>query len=216
MNQFTRAAQPLAEAAGRINNLMDQTMRLGLDLMESLNQVRASMMSGMAQPGGIARMMGGLRAGSRCGCDIPPPCWMPVSLGELTSFICPGGVATLRLRVTNCSDRPRQVSVDAKQPNLPVTVTPAVLTLGPQERGVFTLTAPVPTSATAGQESEALIWVRGCKEHYLRWTVQAATRGGDCCHEMDVDDCPDLIHHWYDHFYCQRSCPERSPDVGRG
>jgi hypothetical protein len=23
-----------------------------------------------------------------------------------------------------------------------------------------------------------------------------------------VDDCPDNIHHWYDHFYCDRGCPQ--------
>jgi hypothetical protein len=21
-----------------------------------------------------------------------------------------------------------------------------------------------------------------------------------------VEDCPDLLHHWYDHFYCNRPC----------
>jgi len=216
MNQFTSATQPLTEAAGRINNLMDQSLRLSLDLLESLNQARASMMAGMAQPGGLTRMMSGLRLGGRCGCEIPPPCWMPVSLGEVASFVCPGGTATLRIRVTNCGDRPRQVSVDAKQSTVPVTVTPASIPLGPQERGVFTVSSPVPLDASNGQEYEALIWVRGCKEHYLRWTVRAATRGGDCCHEIDVEDCPDLIHHWYDHFYCQRSCPERTPATGQG
>ena len=27
--------------------------------------------------------------------------------------------------------------------------------------------------------------------------------------ELTVEDCPDLVHHWYDHFYCPRPCPNR-------
>jgi hypothetical protein len=27
--------------------------------------------------------------------------------------------------------------------------------------------------------------------------------------EVEIEDCPDLIHHWYDHFYCERPCPSR-------
>jgi hypothetical protein len=31
---------------------------------------------------------------------------------------------------------------------------------------------------------------------------------GASCPEVEVDDCPDNIHHWYDHFYCERGCPQ--------
>jgi len=24
--------------------------------------------------------------------------------------------------------------------------------------------------------------------------------------DIEIEDCPDLIHHWYDHFYCPRPC----------
>jgi hypothetical protein len=29
---------------------------------------------------------------------------------------------------------------------------------------------------------------------------------------VEVEDCPDLIHHWYDHFYCDRPCTDRKPN----
>jgi hypothetical protein len=64
----------------------------------------------------------------------------------------------------------------------------------------------VPADAATGQEYEVLLWVRGCQNHYLRWTLKVANRGASCCHEVEVEDCPDLIHHWYDHFYCERPC----------
>ena len=31
----------------------------------------------------------------------------------------------------------------------------------------------------------------GCRDHVVRWTVRVASRAGDCCHEIDVEDCPD-------------------------
>ncbi len=52
------------------------------------------------------------------------------------------------------------------------------------------------------------MWVRGCQLHFLRWTVVVASIGADTFYEVDVKDCPDHIHHWYDHFYCPRPCLE--------
>jgi hypothetical protein len=78
-----------------------------------------------------------------------------------------------------------------------------MLNLGPMERG----TAVVKLDFTDCEEIEELVWVRGCYDHYIRWTVSESRFGGDTCHELDVEDCPEYIHHWYDHFYCERPCP---------
>jgi hypothetical protein len=209
MNQNTNVTESLTEVAATINSLFDQSLRASLEFLEALNRTRASIMTGMAQPGGLGRMIGGLKMRAPCGCDIPPPCWMPVSLGDLVTFACAGGTGTLRVRVTNCSNQPRQVQVDTKQADIPISATPALLTLGPMQRGTFTLTAQLPATAGNGQEFDSLIWVRGCKDYFVRWTVKVASRAVDCCHEMEIDDCPDLIHHWYDHFYCARLCPNQ-------
>jgi hypothetical protein len=139
-----------------------------------------------------------------CGCDIPPPCWYPKAAGEVTSHVCPGGTATLRIRITNCGPSARTVQV-AAQPEM--KVDPPTVTLDPMERGVVTVTLSVSSEQTAGVEHEHLVWVHGCHDHFIRWTVGTAKRGADCCHELDVEDCPDYLHHWYDHFYCVHPCP---------
>jgi hypothetical protein len=58
------------------------------------------------------------------------------------------------------------------------------------------------------------VWIHGCVEHAVRWTVRVAGRGGDSCNELDIDDCPDYVHHWYDHFYCARPCGHRLASRG--
>jgi hypothetical protein len=132
-----------------------------------------------------------------CGCDIPPPCWYPKAAGEVTSHVCSGGTATLRIRITNCGPVARAIKVEGEKD---MKVEPAGLQLGPMERGVVT----VSTTATDG--AEHLIWIHGCHDHFIRWTVETSKRGSDSCHELDVEDCPDYLHHWYDHFYCAHPC----------
>ncbi|MDQ3994813.1 MAG: hypothetical protein M3265_08470 [Actinomycetota bacterium] len=169
--------------------------RMGADLLQA---VAASPMVGDV----VGRVIP-----SGCSCEIPPPCWVPKSLGEVKSAICAGGTAVLRIRVTNCGLQKRTVRlVSAGEDEKDVNVEPAQLALGPMERGVATLTLGLPTSASSGESREALVWVLGCHDHYVRWTV-TASGGSDACHELDVEDCPDLVHHWYDHFYCERPCP---------
>ncbi|HZS54995.1 MAG TPA: hypothetical protein VFA65_11370 [Bryobacteraceae bacterium] len=86
-----------------------------------------------------------------------------------------------------------------------VTFQPSTLTLGPLESGC--ITATLTAAGECDGEQSAIVWVRGCKEHYIRWTVKTLKRGANCaCHEISIDDCPDYIHHWYDHFYCPRPC----------
>jgi hypothetical protein len=134
---------------------------------------------------------------------------MPQNLGDVMSHVCPGGTASLRVRVSNCSGIKRDIRLTpAGKPEdiKAVTVQPAVLSLEPMQTGVFIVSLPLEATASFGQEFEILLWVRGCLDHYLRWTLRVDKRGTDCCHEIDVDDCPDYVHHWYDHFYCERPC----------
>ncbi|MDH3522188.1 MAG: hypothetical protein OES32_01250 [Acidobacteriota bacterium] len=175
--------QGLADA---IRNLLDAQAQLGNEL--------------------LAVMTGNEQQNS---CDIPEPCWMPQSAGEVVSQVCPGSVATLKIEITNCDATGRLYQVSAAGSAAgSVSIQPTSLALGAKERGTVTATLKAP-DATAGQKLEALIWVRGCREHYLRWTVSVGDQGGACCHVVEIDDCPDYIHHWYDHFYCPRSCRER-------
>jgi hypothetical protein len=141
------------------------------------------------------------RRASQCGCEIPPPCWAPQQLEEKCSQVCPGGTATLRFRITNCGATERNFTIEGA----PIIV-PASISLGSQERGYCVVSATVPPEAYYGYKNEYLVWIRGCRNHYVRWTVMAS-KHQDCeCQEICVEDCPDPIHHWYDHFYCSRPC----------
>lgn len=157
-----------------------------------------------------------LRRPGACSCEIPPPCWMPRELRETTSHVCRGGTAVIRFRVTNRSVQPTEVTVDAVGDDAAsVQVTPSKLTLAPLQRGVITASLQLPAD---GQESprELLLRVHGCLEHVMRWTVREGRWGCDSCHEIDVEDAPDYVHHWYDHFYCTRPCRHSNVPVRVG
>ena len=200
-----RTTRSLEEAAQAMTDLFGQGMRIGIDLLESLSCGRTSMM-GSAMSEMLETVTSRFRPAESCGCKIPPPCWAPRSAGEVMSHVCPGGTASIRIRVTNCGATHRDLTIEATGQTTGVTVTPSSLSLGPMERGFAVASAAMPADAASGQEREVLLWVRGCQQHFLRWTVKVAARGADTCHEVDVKDCPDLIHHWYDHFYCERPC----------
>jgi hypothetical protein len=188
MSTRARTSQDLlADGVQLMADMLDRSLNLGLG---AADHVRERTRSTLTMPG------------RSCGCDIPPPCWYPKAAGELKSHVCPGATASLRVRITNCGPTPRTVEVTGTQS---MKVDPSSLQLGPMERGIVTVSVGVPSGAAT--DTEHLVWLRGCHDHFIRWTVCSSTRGVDSCHELDVEDCPDYLHHWYDHFYCPRPCP---------
>lgn len=201
----TTSTRPLADTIEVLTNVIEEGTRVGFELFQELALNPATVMVNQL----LKNAGSEIRKSGKCSCDIPPPCWLPRSLGDVITSVCPGGTATLRVRVTNCTVSARDIRISpAGQPDdiKLIDVKPPVMSVGPMERSVFIVTAAIPATASFGQEFEILIWVRGCLDHYLRWTVKVAKRGADCCFEIDVDDCQDYIHHWYDHFYCERPC----------
>jgi hypothetical protein len=184
----TKSDSPtLADAAKAITDLIAPGAKKGMELLGSIKLPSR---------------------GCSCGCEIPPPCWMPQPLGDFTSEACPGSKAVLRLAITNCGMTKRTITVSAT--NAAVKVEPASLPLGPMEDGVIVVSWDVPAGATKGQTQKSIVWIHGCNEHFLRWTVEVAASGATCAAtEVELEDCPDLIHHWYDHFYCERPCRNR-------
>lgn len=109
----------------------------------------------------------------------------------------------IRIRVTNCGALAHTVAVEARPESAGVALDPDA-PFGLWERGTVIASLAIPAKAGVGEEREGLIWVRGDRDHVLRWTVRVTSHAGNCCHEVDVADCPDLVHHWYIHFYCER------------
>ncbi len=175
--------------------------RIGGDLAQSW-ATAVTQLTGASGPLNPAR----LAPGTSDRCAIPPACWLPRDLGEVHSFVCPGGRAVLRIRFTNCDIRTHRVEAAVTKPEVEVKVTPDNLTLSAMERGWFTATADVPTDVHRGEQFELLLWVVGCNRYFLRWIVEVGSESDSSCHEIEVEDCPDHVHHWYDHFYCMRPC----------
>jgi hypothetical protein len=162
----------LADVATAMGGLLEQGTKMGMDLLDSIKLPLPSKSCG-------------------CDCEIPPPCWEPQPIGDVTTRACPGSKAVLRLHITNKA----------------IAVAPGSVTIQPYEKATVIVSIDVPTSAPEGEQQTSVVWVRGCSTHYLRWTVEVAGENASCSTDVDVEDCPDLVHHWYDHFYCDRPCP---------
>ena len=191
------AKSPLGDLPGAWMKLMKAQMDLGRSLFESVY--------GTAMPGPEDTVRAWTSQVQKTSCHIPPPCWMPQPLGECVSHVQPCTTACVRLVVTNCDRTPRTVVVKAQGPT-GLTVTPPSVTIGPMDCATIEVCLEVPKDAKAGDLHKTLVWVEGCKLDYLVWKVSVGTLGYDSCHEVEVQDCPDYIHHWYDHFYCRRPC----------
>jgi hypothetical protein len=201
----------LGDLPGAFMNLVNAQMKLTTDLFESLTGQSLPTIGDVGKAGRKLTSGGtcSCGCGSRTGCcHIPPPCWMPQPLGECTSHVTQCKTACIRFVITNCDRVKRTIAVQASGAQSgQVTVSPPTVSLGPQERATVTACVSIPDDAKDGETIESLLWVRGCKEYFFRWTVSVGTVGLDACHEVEVCDCPDYLHHWYDHFYCVRPCP---------
>lgn len=193
-------ADALGGVPGALGNLLNAQFKLGSDIFKALTG------STLPQVGDVVQTLQARTKQKGC-CDIPPPCWMPRSLGECTSHVGQCKSACIDLVVTNCDMHGRTIKVEVPKAGSEVTVTPGGLELGPFERGTISVCYNVPQNAATAQH-DYLVWVHGCRSYYLRWTVSVGTVGLASCHEIDIDDCPDYRHHWYDHFYCGRRCPD--------
>lgn len=168
---------------------------------------------------------GGLKLpkmGAGC-CEIPEPCWMPKSLGEIRCTLVPGDEGEVCLTVVNEDFRPHDYRISAAGPDAgAVSIEAPGFTLGPKERRTVSVRviAPKPDgrdereSCCKCDEVDLLIWVTGCAAHYLRWVIRRdAKKSRDCCHCVQVLDAPDYELHWYDHFHVLRPCPA-APVIG--
>jgi len=160
-----------------------------------------------------------LPKGSSC-CDIPEPCWMPKSLGEVCCTLCPGDKGELCLTIVNGDFEPKNYEVVAEGPDaghVAIAANNRNFTLGPKERRIVPVRVvmPLPNNDDGREKSccdcdelDLLIWVKGCNNYYVRWVLcRGEKKSKTCCHHIDVIDTPDYELHWYDHFHFMRPCP---------
>jgi hypothetical protein len=147
-----------------------------------------------------------LPAATRAG-ELPLPCWYPIAAGEPCSYACSSATVTLRLLVANCGPTSRLIRLESADG---VSMKPPKLTLAPMEHAHVTAAFKVPADAELGEEYERLVWIRGCQSHFVRWRIVASVKDVDLHHELEVEDRPDPVHHWYDHFYCSHPCLAQS------
>jgi hypothetical protein len=132
----------LSTVFASLRSLLDHGYSLGMNLLDSalsfeLPSSMAKLPQTMLDPKHWKH--------SGCDCHIPPPCWMPVDLGCLTSHPCHGGTATLGIHIINKSLATRTFHLSHGSGGAGITFTPATLTLGPMESGwVRVSSAPAP------------------------------------------------------------------------
>ncbi|CAN5698047.1 hypothetical protein BH23GEM9_BH23GEM9_19650 [soil metagenome] len=141
------------------------------------------------------------------GCEIPPPCWQPRRAGSCHMTLTPGGTGILRIHVTNC-EWSRQVAGINASGKLAgwLTLNPTMVVIEPQETATIVVTVHVPANMKPGVRLTGLLLVRGCLDHAVRLEVTVADCAQCAVCDISIQDCPDHIHHWYDHFYCPRPC----------
>jgi hypothetical protein len=140
-------------------------------------------------------------------CDIPPPCWEPQPAGTCRLAIPPGCVGKVRIHVANC-DWTRHVVVARAMGRMAgwMTFDPTTLVIDPQEQRTIVVTVKVPSDAAPGQTIASPILVYGCNDYVVHVEVSTSECASRICCDVFVRDCPDHLHHWYDHFYCARPC----------
>ena len=194
---------PASASLKAFAKMIELSAKAGMDVLQSLYSGAPGALTGMVD---WASSQSG--AGGCCG-EIPPPCWMPRPLCDVVSYGKAGNVASITFVITNQSTTTRVSSVSTTTPVAAPTFSVPQLTLGPMERGRVEVTYTIPTTLASGPGTEILLWIRGCRVHFLRWTIKLGPLCGDTNYEVCVNDGPEYLHHWYDHFYCPRPCLER-------
>ena len=164
-----------------------------------------------------AALAGAFGARQSEGCEIPPPCWEPRPAGACRLVLTPDGTGLIRVLVSNCGWARQVVGITGLGKLAGwLTLQPTTLVLDAQERATFSVTVRPPKGIKPGQNLVGTILVRGCRDHAIKVEVKIRECATQTCCDVSVEDCPDHIHHWYDHFYCPRPCNRRDARAREG
>ena len=118
--------------------------------------------------------------------------YAPVELLELCSRS-----TTAVWRIGRCSSRRRE------QTQVMATGAPSAATIGALDTAELAAEVTLPNGT---DHADLILWVRGCSDTAVHWTVSASDKGCNTTHQIAIDDCPGTQHHWYDHFAQPRQC----------
>jgi hypothetical protein len=204
---------------GNLETAVNAAFKAAENLLEAGAKVSTSFLSLLTSGtpgvlGGAVNWAANAGVGGDCACNIPPPCWMPRILREVVSYGVVGNEDSLTFVITNDSMAARSIRVFTTTPVPGLSLTSTTLNLTAMARDEVTITFTIPTGTTANPGAEILLWIMGCRLHFLRWVVRLGTISADTDQEVEVKDGPENLHHWYDHFYCPHPCLEQ-PDRSR-
>lgn len=159
----------------------------------------------------VSGLLSSMTSGSSggCGCDgrachRPDACWLPDRPAAISSAVCPGGKARVCFAVHNCGLSPRDVFLAATGRDAGLaTGSPSTASIGALETGRLVAEVSLPEGTEC---AELILWVRGCHDTAIAWTVTACDNGCNTTHEVRIEDCPQTQHHWYDHFAQPKPC----------
>ncbi len=144
------------------------------------------------------------RATTSCTCARPHACWLPNELPPVVSLVCPGGTARVVFTIHNCGLADRQVFVAATGADEGMASgAPSTTTIGALDTGQLAAELTLPAGT---DQAQLILWVRGCNDTAVQWTVRASDKGCNTTHEIAIEDCPGTQHYWYDHFAQPRPC----------
>jgi hypothetical protein len=192
---------PASASLQAMAKMIEVSVKAGMDVLQELFAGAPGALTGMVD---WASSHAG--AGGCCSCEIPPPCWMPRPLCEVVSYGKAGNAASITFVITNHSMTTRVISISTTTSLTGLAFSAHQLTLGPMQRGSIKVTYTIPPTLASGPGQEILLWIHGCRLHFLRWTVKPGPVSGDTNYEVCVNDGPENLHHWYDHFYCPHPC----------
>lgn len=179
-------------------------MRTPEGMTQSIGDAAAALLAAPLNLGmAVAHSLSSVRY-QRC-CEVPPPCWEPRIAGTCEVRAGPECKGSIYLHVSNCDWAAHTivVTVTGAIAGL-VSIVPTTLVVGAQEEATVILTfAPPerPAVLLAGA-----VFVHGCNEHVVRVKLGLANGSAATRCDVHINDCPDHMHHWYDHFYCPRPC----------
>ena len=157
----------------------------------------------------LARSITGLAASVRssvaCTCERPRACWLPNELAPLDSVVDHCGTARVCFRVRNSGLADRHVFVAATGPDAGLVLGhPSTAVIGALQTRELVAELTLPQGSEC---AEVILWVRGCQDTAVSWTVTASTRGcATSHHQVAVVDGPGTRHEWYAHFDQPQPC----------